>query len=251
MLRFLTAWIMISTTVVVFPVPGGPWTMATSLWHKANFTACLCESSRSRLKKTQEFSPSSVNGLICKGGPGGRFPNSTSIKWAAGPSLYLVKVSSALKVKMRQISPGQLTTVLQNAQIYVIINPVTPKSDFIDLTLSNARRFYLSKGDSLGVKALIKAFWLPIISKNVKAKFFCNWFIWGCFRIECSVSIHTCTNFGLKVPWDISKVNTFENVHEGEMEFPAGKGKREFNQTKKIPLKRSKDILRNKTFISL
>ena len=151
MLRFLTAWIMISTTVVVFPVPGGPWTMATSLWHKANFTACLCESSRSRLKKTQEFSPSSVNGLICKGGSGGRLPNSTSIKWAAGPSLYLVKVSSALKIKRQQISPGQLTTY-------------------------NIHKFML----------LMKAFWLPV-SKNVKAKFYCNWFIWDCFRIECSV----------------------------------------------------------------
>ena len=33
-------------------------------------------------------------------------------------------------------------------------NPFTPKSDFIDFTLSNARRFYSSKGDSLGVKGL-------------------------------------------------------------------------------------------------
>ena len=34
------------------------------------------------------------------------------------------------------------------------VNPFTPKSDFIDFTLSNARRFYLSKGDPLGVKGL-------------------------------------------------------------------------------------------------
>ena len=33
-------------------------------------------------------------------------------------------------------------------------NPFTPKSDLIDLTLSNARRFYSSKGDPLGVKGL-------------------------------------------------------------------------------------------------
>ena len=33
-------------------------------------------------------------------------------------------------------------------------NPFTPKSDFIDLTLSNARQFYSSKGDPLGVKGL-------------------------------------------------------------------------------------------------
>ena len=36
----------------------------------------------------------------------------------------------------------------------MLINPFTPKSDFIDFTLSNARRFYSSKGDSLGVKGL-------------------------------------------------------------------------------------------------
>ena len=33
-------------------------------------------------------------------------------------------------------------------------NPFTPKSDFIGFTLSNARRFYSSKGDPLGVKEL-------------------------------------------------------------------------------------------------
>ena len=34
------------------------------------------------------------------------------------------------------------------------MNPFTPKSDFIDFTLSNARQFYSSKGDPLGVKGL-------------------------------------------------------------------------------------------------
>ena len=34
------------------------------------------------------------------------------------------------------------------------IDPFTPKSDLIDFTLSNARRFYSSKGDPLGVKGL-------------------------------------------------------------------------------------------------
>ena len=34
------------------------------------------------------------------------------------------------------------------------VNPFTPKSDFIDFTLSNARRFYASKGDPLGVEGL-------------------------------------------------------------------------------------------------
>ena len=36
------------------------------------------------------------------------------------------------------------------------LNPFTPKSDFIDFTLSNARRFYSSKGNPLGVKGLKK-----------------------------------------------------------------------------------------------
>ena len=35
-----------------------------------------------------------------------------------------------------------------------IVNPLKPKSDLIDFTLSDARRFYLSKGDPLGVKGL-------------------------------------------------------------------------------------------------
>ena len=35
------------------------------------------------------------------------------------------------------------------------INPFTPKSDFTDFTLSDARWFYSSKGDPLGVKGLI------------------------------------------------------------------------------------------------
>lgn len=35
-----------------------------------------------------------------------------------------------------------------------IFNPFPPKSDFIDFTLSNARRLYSSKGDPLGIKGL-------------------------------------------------------------------------------------------------
>ena len=34
-------------------------------------------------------------------------------------------------------------------------NPFTPKSDLIDFTLSDARQFYSSKGDPLGVKGII------------------------------------------------------------------------------------------------
>ena len=36
-----------------------------------------------------------------------------------------------------------------------LLKPFKPKSDLIDFTLSNARRFYSSKGDPLGVKGLI------------------------------------------------------------------------------------------------
>ena len=36
----------------------------------------------------------------------------------------------------------------------VLVNPFTPKSDLIDFTLSNARCFYLSKGDPLGMEEL-------------------------------------------------------------------------------------------------
>ena len=36
----------------------------------------------------------------------------------------------------------------------ISMNPFTPKSDLIDFTLSDARRFYSSKGDPLGVKGL-------------------------------------------------------------------------------------------------
>ena len=36
----------------------------------------------------------------------------------------------------------------------ISLNHFTPKSDLIDFTLSNARRFYSSKGDPLGVKGL-------------------------------------------------------------------------------------------------
>ena len=41
----------------------------------------------------------------------------------------------------------------------ISLNPFTLKSDLIDFTLSNARRFYLLKGDPLGVKGLSDFFW--------------------------------------------------------------------------------------------
>ena len=48
----------------------------------------------------------------------------------------------------------------------LFFNPFTPKSDLTDFTLSNARRFYSSKGDTSGVKGLKEH--LETSSQNVK-----------------------------------------------------------------------------------
>ena len=40
-------------------------------------------------------------------------------------------------------------------------NPFSPKSDLVDFTLSNASRFYSSKGDPLGVKGSKHLCFLP------------------------------------------------------------------------------------------
>ena len=59
----LMDWRMISTTVVVFPVPGGPWTMEISLCFKANSTACFWDASRLQLNQLMLLSyPSNVGG---------------------------------------------------------------------------------------------------------------------------------------------------------------------------------------------
>ena len=49
----------------------------------------------------------------------------------------------------------------QNIRATTLFNPFKPKSALIDFTLSNARRFYSSKGDPLGVKGLIFFLNLP------------------------------------------------------------------------------------------
>ena len=46
------------------------------------------------------------------------------------------------------------TRMWAKPKLYLPFNPFTPKSDFIDFTLSNARRFYSSKGGPLGEKGL-------------------------------------------------------------------------------------------------
>ena len=56
--------------------------------------------------------------------------------------ILLVKVRPLGSERVKKLSPLNS------------LNPFTPKSDLIDFTLSDARRFYLSKGDPLGVKGL-------------------------------------------------------------------------------------------------
>ena len=51
------------------------------------------------------------------------------------------------------------------------LNLFTPKSDFIDFTLSKARGFYSSKGDPLGVKGLMGN---SLITQNFTFVFLCS-----------------------------------------------------------------------------
>ena len=44
----------------------------------------------------------------------------------------------------------------------ISLNPFTPKNNLINFTLSDARRFYSTKGDPLGVKGLIKVYDIAI-----------------------------------------------------------------------------------------
>ena len=66
--------------------------------------------------------------------------------------LEKVPGGSCLLTRIIAISRHPRTTWWMSA--YRWLNPFTPKSDFIDFTLSNARRFYSSKGDPLAVKGL-------------------------------------------------------------------------------------------------
>ena len=59
---------------------------------------------------------------------------------------HLAHIARGSTILSRQHSPS--------LSIVDEFNPFTPKSDSIDFTLSNTRRFYLSKGDPLGVKGL-------------------------------------------------------------------------------------------------
>ena len=54
------------------------------------------------------------------------------------------------------LDPIMKSTTRTNSEVVSVFffNPLSPKSAFIDFTLSNARRFYLSRGDPLGLKGL-------------------------------------------------------------------------------------------------
>ena len=71
------------------------------------------------------------------------------------------------------------------------VNPFTLKSDLIDFTLSNARRFYSSKGDPLGVKGLThlsgNTLWQAFIFLIIKLKLpsYAEGYWWLSRRIGC------------------------------------------------------------------
>ena len=77
---------MISTTVVVLPVPGGPWTIETSLCFNENSTACFWESSKLVLNQVILFSFwSSEGGSESPAEENSRLPKTMSIRQFAGP----------------------------------------------------------------------------------------------------------------------------------------------------------------------
>ena len=59
-------------------------------------------------------------------------------------------IGDTIHEQSNKFVPGEKIKAVDNSNL----NPFTPKSDLIDFTLSNARRFYSSKGDPLGVKGL-------------------------------------------------------------------------------------------------
>ena len=101
-----------------------------------------------------------------------------AIKWAINRDVTLGEgikklCHASIRLKSRQHTDRQDAPI---SDIYIYptfkkpsplknsLNPFTPKSDLIDFTLSNARRFYSSKGDPLGVKGLKQLFYLSKIS---------------------------------------------------------------------------------------
>ena len=58
----------------------------------------------------------------------------------------------------------------QRQVVQNLINPLHPKSD-LDFTLSNARQFYSSKGDPLGLKGLKKLSPLTLYALRVTSRF--------------------------------------------------------------------------------
>lgn len=107
----LTAWTIISTTVVVFPVPGGPWMTAMSFWQRANLTASLWEGSKDGLQKviTTTFTPLILNILILTGF---RVPK-IYLLILRYKSLYAVKSQSSHQKKCSDVNVMKLCPKFQ------------------------------------------------------------------------------------------------------------------------------------------
>ena len=80
-----------------------------------------------------------------------------------GPAIFYiihptitVSADSSFAMSLTELKTKILTAFENETRVsfLLIVNPFTPKSDLIDFTLSNARRFCSSKGDPLGVKGL-------------------------------------------------------------------------------------------------
>ena len=67
-----------------------------------------------------------------------------------------VSADSSFVMSVTEVETKILTAFENEIKVsfLLIVNPFTPKSDLIDFTLYNARRFCSSKGDPLGVKKL-------------------------------------------------------------------------------------------------
>ena len=69
------------------------------------------------------------------------------------PTITVSAVSSFV-ISVTDLKTKILTAFENEIRVSFLLRVNTPKSDLIDFTLSNARRFCSSKGDSLGVKGL-------------------------------------------------------------------------------------------------
>ena len=100
--------------------------------------------------------------LLCAAGdPWGRWCNQmfltgTDLFTLATEIFLLATKSENLRVSCPQGFVLKVKPCVMWSLFETYCNPFKPKSDLIDFTLSNARWFYSSNGDPLGVKGLIK-----------------------------------------------------------------------------------------------